>query len=370
MAVSGKRHFLTKFVLVLLGTMVFASCSWLPWSKDKDKEPLRDAGTIYIEDLERGTGAKEPAQSKKSPPTSPSHEEKEQALPEIRGKEEGGRGEIALTPTAPADLTFSPARALRRKICVVNFEDKTGPHEEKYGELAALRLLKELEKTQSALLVDKEVVREALAREGIEPEGLLEPRAMKEAHQILGIQAFVAGSISDLHVKSSPPVGDEGIKSSMASVRIELRLYDGSTANLLRTFIGKNPSFTSVETGLHSDHRSILKAIDYGIERIIDGIIRYVDFLEWSSTVARVQDGKVFINAGKLTGLRVGNILDVYEPGQEVINPVTKFSLGWTTGERKGRLMVTHLFGVDGSVAEPVNGAGFTANDVVKVPQK
>jgi hypothetical protein len=370
MANSGKRRFLAGFVLVLLGTMLFAGCSWLPWSKDKDKEPLSDAETIYIEDLERGKGPKEPAQSEKGPQRPPAHEGKERDLPEIKGKQEPGRGPIALAPTTPADLTFSPARAFRRKICVVNFEDRTGPHDEKYGELAALQLLKELENTQRAVLVDKEVVREALAREGIEPEGFLEPHAMKEAHQILGIQAFVAGSISDLQVKSSPPVGDEGIKSSMASVRIELRLYDGSTANLLRTFIGKNPSFTSVETGLHSNHRSVLKAIDYGVGRVIDGILRYLDFLEWSSTVARVEDGKVFINAGRLTGLRVGNILDVYEPGQEVINPVTKFSLGWTTGERKGSVMVTHLFGVDGSVAEPVNGVGFTANDVVKVPQK
>jgi hypothetical protein len=367
MAVSGKRHFHTNFVVVLLGTMVLVGCSWLPWSKSKDKEPHSDAETIYIEDLERGKGHAPP---EKRPIKPPAHEEKEQAVLEIKGKEEPGRREIAPAPTAPPDLTFSPARVLRRKICVVNFEDRTGPHEEKYGELAALRLLKELEKTQSSVLVDKEVVQEALAKNGIEPEGLLEPRAMREAHQILGIQAFVAGSISDLQVKSSPPVGDEGIKSCMASVRIELRLYDGSTANLLRTFIGKNPSFTSVETGLHSNHRSVLKAIDYGVGRVIDGILRYLDFLEWSSTVARVEDGKVFINAGRLTGLRVGSILDVYEPGQEVINPVTKFSLGWTTGERKGSVMVTHLFGVDGSVAEPVNGAGFTANDVVKVPQK
>jgi hypothetical protein len=32
--------------------------------------------------------------------------------------------------------------------------------------------------------------------------------------------------------------------------------------------------------------------------------------------------------------------------------------------------MVTSLFGVDGCVAAPVNGAGFTVNDIVKIPQK
>jgi len=214
------------------------------------------------------------------------------------------------------------------------------------------------------------VVWKAVAGEGIEPQGLTEPHAMKKAHQLLGIQAFVTSSISHLQVTSSPSVGDSGIKSSMASARIELRLIDASTGNLLRTFVEKNPSFTSVATGLHSDHQSILRAIDYDLGRVVDGMLRYFDFLEWSSTVAKVQDGKVYIHAGRLTGLQVGAVLDVYEPGEEIVNPITRFSLGWTTGERKGKVIVTHLFGVDASIAKPLNGAGFRANDIVKIPQQ
>ena len=370
MAISRKPLLFRTFVVVLCGTILLPGCSRLPWSKSKDKESLPEGKTIYIEEMEPSKGINKPVQSDTRSPKPPPDEGKTQTPPEIEGREKGEGEKTALAFTPPADLTFSPVKILKRKICVVNFEDRTGPRGEEYGELAALKLFQALENTQKAFLVDKEVVWEALAREGIEAQGLTEPHAMKKAHQLLGIQAFIAGSISDLQVASSSPVGEGGIKSSMASVRIELRLFDASTANLLRTFIGKNPSFTSVETGLHSDHRSILKAIDYGVDRVVKGMLRYLDFLEWSTTVAEVEDGKVYINAGRLTGLRVGNILDVYEPGQEVINPITKFSLGWTTGGRKGKVMVTHLFGVDGCVAAPVNGAGFTVNDIVKIPQK
>jgi hypothetical protein len=370
MTISGKGHFPRAFAIVLMGMMLFAGCSRLPWSKSKKGEPLPEGKTVYIEDLERSKGVTKPPESRKGPVKPPADEGKTQGPPEAKGHEKEAGEKIALAPVPPADLTFSPVRTLRRKICVVNFEDRTAPQGEKYGELAGLRLLQELENAQRAVLVDKEVVLEAMAREGVEPRDLLDPQAMKEAHRLLGIQAFIAGSISNLQVASSPPVGDSGIKSSMASVRIELRLFDASTSNLLRTFIGKNPSFTAVETGLHSDHRSVLKAIDYGIGQVVDGMLRYLDFLEWSTTVTRVEDGRVYVNAGRLTGLRVGNILEVYEPGQEVINPITNISLGWTTGKQKGKLLVTHLFGVDGSVAEPINGAGFMANDIVKIPTK
>ncbi len=370
MAVSMRRFFLMGFVLSLLGTILIVGCSRLPWSKSKDKEALPEGKTIYIENLEQGKGVNTPPQSDKTPQKSPTDGEKEQTPPEI---ERGKGGEIALAPTTPADLTFSAVKSLKGlklKICVVDFEDRTGLQAEKYGELAALRLFQELERTQKAVLVDKEVVWETLAREGIEPEGLTEPHTMKKAHQLLGIQAFITGSISDLQVASSSPVGDSSIKSSMASARVELRLIDASTGNLLRTFVEKNPSFTSVATGPHSDRRSILRAIDYDVARVVDGMLRYLDFLEWSSTVVRVKDGRVYINAGRLTGLRVGAILDVYEPGEEIINSITEVSLGWTTGERKGKVMVTRLFGVDASIAKPINGVGFTPNDIIKIPQE
>ncbi len=370
MAVSMRRFFPMGFVVSLLGAMLIIGCSRLPWSKSKDKEALPEGRTVIIENLEQGKGINAPPQSDKTPQKSPADEEKRQTPPEI----ERGKGEkIALAPTAPADLTFSAVKSLKglkRKICVVDFEDRTGVQAEKYGELAALRLIQELEKKQKAVLVDKEVVLEALAGEGIEPDGLTGLHAMKKAHQLLGIQAFITSSISDLQVASSPPVGDEGIKSSMASARVELRLIDASTGNLLRTFVEKNPSFTSVTTGLHSDRRSILRAIDYDVARVVDGMLRYLDFLEWSSTVAKVEDGKVYIHAGRLTGLRVGAVLDVYEPGEEIINPITEVSLGWTTGERKGKVTVTRIFGVDASIAKPINGLGFTPNDIVKIPQE
>jgi hypothetical protein len=372
MAVFEKRLILRGWVPALLATMVVVGCSRLPWSKSKGEEALPEGKTIFIDDLGEGKGGDAPAPSEKRRPAPPASKVERETPQRTTGEGEGAKQRIALAPTGPPDLTFSPVRSpgLKRKVCVLDFEDRTGTRGEKYGELAALRIYQELERTRKAALVDKEIVLETLAREGIEPEWLLQPHAIKRAHQILGIQAFITGSISDLQLKSSPPVGDSGIRSSMASVRLEIRLIDASTGNLLRTFIGKNPSFTSVATGLHSDRRAILKAVDSNIAQVMDGMLRYLDFLEWFSTVARVQDGKVFINAGRLTGLRVGNVLDVYEPGEEIINPITKFSLGWTTGELKGKVIITNLFGVDGSIAEPINGAGFRENDIVKIPQQ
>jgi hypothetical protein len=59
-------------------------------------------------------------------------------------------------------------------------------------------------------------------------------------------------------------------------------------------------------------------------------------------------------------------MFEIFEPGKEIIHPTTKFSLGWTTGQLKGVITITDLFGVDAAIGKVVQGQGFNPNDVVK----
>ena len=87
---------------------------------------------------------------------------------------------------------------------------------------------------------------------------------------------------------------------------------------------------------------------------------------EWSGRIASIKGRTVYLNAGKKTGLKVGDLLMVQELGEEILDPQTKVSLGRAPGSIKGELMVTGYFGNDGSVATIKSGAGFKNNDLVK----
>ena len=88
--------------------------------------------------------------------------------------------------------------------------------------------------------------------------------------------------------------------------------------------------------------------------------------MDWTTTIAKIEGENIYLNAGKLSGVRIGDTLEVFEPGKEIFNPTTNLSLGWTTGKLKGAIKVTNLFGVDAAVGQVVQGAGFSSNDVVK----
>ena len=109
-----------------------------------------------------------------------------------------------------------------------------------------------------------------------------------------------------------------------------------------------------------------MKALDSGLDDVMEGFLRYLDLLEWSTSVARVEGDNLYLNAGKMSGIRVGDTLEVYEPGKEIVHPTTNLSLGWTTGKLKGAIRISDLFGVDAAVGKIVQGQGFDQKDVVK----
>jgi hypothetical protein len=88
--------------------------------------------------------------------------------------------------------------------------------------------------------------------------------------------------------------------------------------------------------------------------------------IAWFGRVEFVKEGKVYLNLGQNSGLKVGDRLKVVEPGKEVVNPATHAVLGYTADVPQGEIKVTELLGNTGAVATALNGGPFKANDKVK----
>jgi hypothetical protein len=366
--IRNRKHFLTAILFLTALMFLLTSCAYLSdlplIGKKKEKvDKLPEGKTVSIEGMETIKGVNppktEPRPSKKpsTEPTFPKIEEKTQ---------------VTSIPTRPFYSPSLPFFQLgfKRKVAILDFENKTTYNEEKIGELVAKRLSDKLEATQRAVTVDKTVVAEMLDREGIKLEGIPGPSVMKRAHQSLGIQAFAFGTITDLSLLSSKASETSEEEVTFATLKMEIRLTDASTGNLLKSFIARSPIFGTKETGEYSRSKAVLKAIDLGLDDILEGFLRELDLLEWTTTVAKIEGENLYINAGRLSGLRIGDTLEVFEPGKEIIHPTTKISLGWTTGQLKGVIKITDLFGVDAAVGKVVQGHGFSSDDVVKSAMK
>ena len=76
---------------------------------------------------------------------------------------------------------------------------------------------------------------------------------------------------------------------------------------------------------------------------------------------------KIYLNAGRKSGLNIGDILKVTTEGSEVFDPETGALLGVSKGEVKGTLEIIDYFGPDGTVAILHSGGSVTEGDFVQL---
>ncbi len=361
--IQKKRNLLHVVFLATVLCFLLSSCSSIPFfGKKEEKKDVSGGKTVVVDGMETVKGVNPPAAD-----TAPAARKPGSPPPSAPVRTESRPSSTPARPSYAPPLSLFSA-SFRKKVVILDFENKTTYREEKIGDTVAKRLSERLEATQRVVVLDQQAVSERLTKEGFQVSTLTDPAAMKRAHQSFGAQAFTFGTVTDVSLLSSKASETSDEEISYATAKVEVRLIDASTGNLLKTFIGRSPIFGTRETGEYNRAKAVLKAIEFSLDEILEGFLRQLDLLEWSTTLARIEGEDLYLNAGRLSGLRVGDILEVYEPGREIIHPTTKVSLGWTTGQLKGAVRVADLFGVDAAVGKVVQGQGFSVNDVVKSP--
>jgi hypothetical protein len=255
-----------------------------------------------------------------------------------------------------------PSPKMKRRILVLPLADTTNYKEEHLDELTAKKLVSRLENSGSIIVVDPQTV--SLSGDPSTPE------AMKALNELYGVQAVVKGTLSDVYASTSKIDGANDKEVSFALCKISLEIYNTETGKILRRLIARNPFFLSRENGEMSSEKAKVKAIDLAIELIADDLLRSLLSLDWHTRIASIETDKVFLNAGRLSGLEKGDVLEIYSCGDQVIDKTTNLPLGRTKGTYKGDVEVVEVFGVDASWAKITKAASFAPTDLVYLKQK
>jgi hypothetical protein len=255
-----------------------------------------------------------------------------------------------------------PSPKMKRRIVVLPVTDNTNYKSEGLGELATKRLISRLESTGTVICVDPNTL-------GVRGS-YFDAANAKKMNDDFGVQAILKTTLSDVYTSSSRIEGKDEKETSFAMSKLAIDVFNTETGKTMKQLSGRNPISLSREKGDLSTEKAKIKAIDLAIEMIAEDVLKTVLSIDWHSRVASVDGTKVYINAGRLSGLEKGKVLEVYAPGEEVIDPRTKQPLGRKKGAYKGELEVVELFGVDASWAKTNKGGSFSSTDLVYVKQQ
>jgi hypothetical protein len=181
------------------------------------------------------------------------------------------------------------------------------------------------------------------------------PKVLLLLNEVFGIQAWVAGELTGPYVFTTNAATGQN-QTASAIIKIEMRLIDTTSGKTIKTLSTNNPITGTKEKGSFSEEKAKVKAIDLTIAELGRSLSKELDSLDWFCRVAKVDEEAIYINAGKLTGLNVGDVMEVFHPeGPE------------EQSEAKGKIRISAWFGIDGSIGRLIQGKKPDVNDILKI---
>ena len=259
----------------------------------------------------------------------------------------------------PTSVAVSTVPDLKKKVVIAHFDDRTISADERLGDWMAEKLMKEVvQRSNKILFVDYPMVKEFLEKRGVALKDLETPKTLHLLNEVFGIQAVVLGELSGPYVFTTKGAKEQDGTSS-AIIKIDMRLVDTFSNKTLKTLSTANPIISTKEKGTFSDEKAKGKAIDLTIVDLGRSLSRELNNLDWFCRIAKVDGEEVYINAGKLTGLKVGDVMEVFRPG-----------MTGDQGEVKGKIQISAIFGIDASVGRLIQGKKPDENDILKLAKR
>ncbi|MBI5522624.1 MAG: hypothetical protein HY910_08360 [Desulfarculus sp.] len=234
---------------------------------------------------------------------------------------------LALLPgcgvtSAVTNIIDSKDTGLRKRVAVAPFTSGVPSMKERATALQ-MAISQHLVKMGGVVVGDFTPVQEEMKKL---PQAIAHPedRAM-EASRRLGVNALLAGNITDLSVQRALK-GIYGMRENrpFLSLEVELRLVDVTTGIVIGQEAFKRQERVddtvaeAIEGGAQPDDKLVNKLLAEITEETTAWVGKRVASLPWGGTVLEVEGNRVLVSVGRDTGLPPGSILTVYALGERI----------------------------------------------------
>lgn len=267
---------------------------------------------------------------------------------------------------------FTP---IKKKIALLSFYNESPMGGDDLAVTATEELRLELSKTRE-FLIDPEGEKIFGSSKEIYAGGGIKLAQLARKAKMSGVNVVVFGRVKEARVRQkSDEVGFVRKIKSLAETYIEIKIYDVlSNKELATETVDGNVSDdnlrfykTESEDNLAYRQELLRYSTKVAVRKFVPQIIRVGGKLDWMGRVAKIIGTKIYINAGRSSGINIGDILKVITEGQEIFDPESGAMIGVSQGEVKGTLEVIDYVADDGAVCILHSGGSVTEGDFVQL---
>ncbi len=219
---------------------------------------------------------------------------------------------------------------------------------------------REIGKNGLPVLRRKVVLLSLMGNRGLDVLTLL-PKALRNTNGIVPVDAAYLSKLLKKHGLTVADLTYSSVRRQIASevgIQAYILVYQPQNNSKLRIDV-----IDAQQSSLIGSYWATVNDFDKVAPQISKDILRAT---QWSCRIVKVLKDKVYLNAGRISCVRVNDVFLVYGRGKDIIDPITKQFLGYAPGPLKGKIKVDLLFGTDASEAKILKGKNITVGDIVR----
>jgi hypothetical protein len=267
---------------------------------------------------------------------------------------------------------FSP---IKKKIALLSFYNESPMGGDDLAIVGTEEFRKEMAKSRE-FLFDPEAEGIFGNSKEIYAGGGIKLAQLARKAKMSGVNIVIFGRIKEARIRQkSDEIGFVRKIKSLAESYVEIKVYDVlANKELFSETVDGNISddnlrFYKAESEDNLSYRQDLLrySVKVAVRKVVPRVIKVGSRLDWMGRVAKIIGTRIYINAGRSSGLSLGDILKVITEGQEIYDPESGAMIGMSQGEVKGTLEVLDYFGQDGAVCNLHSGGSVTEGDFVQL---
>ncbi|MCK5071905.1 MAG: hypothetical protein KAQ98_00665 [Bacteriovoracaceae bacterium] len=264
---------------------------------------------------------------------------------------------------------------IRKKVALLTFFNEAPYGGQDLGITATEELGREMSRTRE-FLVDPMVKKIFGSSKEIYAGGGSKLVQLSRKAKISGINFVVFGRVLDARIREkTDEIGLVRQTKSYTESKVEVRIFDVNSNKEIFTDVIKGYADDSSYRFFRADRESRLDyrrqllryAVKVAVRKVIPKILKVSSKLDWVGRVAKIIGSKIYVNAGRKSGVNVGDILKVMTEGAEIFDPETGALIGVSKGEIKGTVEVIDYFGPDGAIGILHSGGSVLEGDFVQL---
>jgi curli biogenesis system outer membrane secretion channel CsgG len=274
-------------------------------------------------------------------------------------------------------ILFQEAQNLgqpKKKILVFDFSNNSLISDTSLGEKAAYFLKKELSLTGKVLIFSESFLTYKTA-DFVDGDAIKVAQLVGEARK-LGASFLVIGRIRDIVFRQQgDEIGFFRKKYFSSTLILEAKLFDAVSGREISSSVQLGEASDSSLVSFNFKNKTegefreslVQIALEQAVSKIVPDLIQGVKKINWQGRVVGQEGIKIFVNAGRASGLMVGDILRVLTVGHDIYDSQTEAYLGHVKGELKGTIEVVDFIGMDAAVTKLHSGNNVLEGDIVEL---